>query len=69
MGQGVYVLTDSAFRPFARMSMAVRGEAISIAQAVWTALSYPMSAYNLQSLTGIIIFSIYGFLVVLFVAL
>ncbi|KAJ5715042.1 Trafficking protein particle complex subunit 6B [Penicillium malachiteum] len=31
--RGVYVLTDSAFRPFARMSMAVRGEAISMAQA------------------------------------
>lgn len=34
MVQGVYVLTDSSFRPFARMSMAVRGEAISMAQAV-----------------------------------
>lgn len=32
--QGVYVLTDSAFRPFGRMSMAVRSEAISMAQAV-----------------------------------
>ncbi|KAJ5612387.1 hypothetical protein N7510_005581 [Penicillium lagena] len=31
--RGVYVLTDSAFRPFARMSMAVRGDAISMAQA------------------------------------
>ncbi|KAJ5092243.1 hypothetical protein NUU61_007113 [Penicillium alfredii] len=31
--RGVYVLTDSAFRPFARMSMAVRSEAISMAQA------------------------------------
>lgn len=32
--KGVYVLTDSAFRPFGRMSMAVRSEAISMAQAV-----------------------------------
>ncbi|KAJ5279894.1 Trafficking protein particle complex subunit 6B [Penicillium angulare] len=32
--QGVYVLTDSAFRPFARMSMTARGEAVSMAQAV-----------------------------------
>ncbi|CAI7673829.1 unnamed protein product [Penicillium bialowiezense] len=31
--RGVYVLTDSAFRPFGRMSMAVRSEAISMAQA------------------------------------
>ncbi|KAJ5921561.1 Trafficking protein particle complex subunit 6B [Penicillium verhagenii] len=31
--EGVYVLTDSAFRPFARMSLNVRGEAISMAQA------------------------------------
>ncbi|KAJ5752345.1 Trafficking protein particle complex subunit 6B [Penicillium odoratum] len=31
--RGVYVLTDSAFRPFARMSMTARGEAISMAQA------------------------------------
>lgn len=32
--QGVYVLTDSSFRPFARMSMAVRAEAVTMAQAV-----------------------------------
>ncbi|KAJ6120235.1 Trafficking protein particle complex subunit 6B [Penicillium sp. IBT 18751x] len=31
--RGVYVLTDSAFRPFGRMSMAARSEAISMAQA------------------------------------
>ncbi|KXG51151.1 Transport protein particle (TRAPP) component [Penicillium griseofulvum] len=31
--RGVYVLTDSTFRPFGRMSMAVRSEAISMAQA------------------------------------
>ncbi|KAJ5966031.1 Trafficking protein particle complex subunit 6B [Penicillium waksmanii] len=31
--RGVYVLTDSAFRPFARMSMAARGDAVSMAQA------------------------------------
>ncbi|KAL4958827.1 transport protein particle component-domain-containing protein [Aspergillus stella-maris] len=31
--RGVYVLTDNSFRPFARMSMAVRGEAVSMAQA------------------------------------
>ncbi|KAJ5628370.1 Trafficking protein particle complex subunit 6B [Penicillium lividum] len=31
--RGVYVLTDSAFRPFARMSMTARGEAILMAQA------------------------------------
>lgn len=33
--QGVYVLTDNSFRPFARMSMSVRSEAVSMAQAVW----------------------------------
>lgn len=32
--RGVYVLTDSSFRPFARMSMAVRADAVSMAQAV-----------------------------------
>lgn len=32
--QGVYVLTDSSFRPFARMSTSVRGEAVAMAQAV-----------------------------------
>jgi E3 SUMO-protein ligase PIAS1 len=32
--QGVYVLTDNSFRPFARMSMSVRSEAVSMAQAV-----------------------------------
>ncbi|KAJ5753836.1 uncharacterized protein N7511_007989 [Penicillium nucicola] len=31
--RGVYVLTDSAFRPFGRMSMAVRSDATSMAQA------------------------------------
>ncbi|KAJ5578846.1 Trafficking protein particle complex subunit 6B [Penicillium hetheringtonii] len=31
--RGVYVLTDSSFRPFARMSMAVRADAVSMAQA------------------------------------
>ncbi|KAJ5902490.1 Trafficking protein particle complex subunit 6B [Penicillium taxi] len=31
--RGVYVLTDSSFRPFARMSMAARGDAIAMAQA------------------------------------
>ncbi|GLI82043.1 hypothetical protein PoHVEF18_010443 [Penicillium ochrochloron] len=31
--RGVYVLTDSSFRPFARMSMAVRAEAVTMAQA------------------------------------
>lgn len=32
--QGVYVLSDSSFRPFSRMSMAVRSEAVTMAQAV-----------------------------------
>ncbi|KAJ5491592.1 Trafficking protein particle complex subunit 6B [Penicillium diatomitis] len=31
--RGVYVLTDTAFRPFARMSMAVRSDAVNMAQA------------------------------------
>ncbi|OOO05778.1 Transport protein particle (TRAPP) component [Aspergillus oryzae] len=31
--RGVYVLTDNSFRPFARMSMSVRSEAVSMAQA------------------------------------
>ncbi|PLB34495.1 transport protein particle component-domain-containing protein [Aspergillus candidus] len=31
--RGVYVLTDSSFRPFARMSMSVRGDAVTVAQA------------------------------------
>ncbi|KAF9892197.1 Trafficking protein particle complex subunit 33 [Aspergillus nanangensis] len=31
--RGVYVLTDTSFRPFARMSMSVRSEAVSVAQA------------------------------------
>ncbi|KAL4801731.1 transport protein particle component-domain-containing protein [Aspergillus unguis] len=31
--RGVYVLTDNSFRPFARMSMSVRTEAVSMAQA------------------------------------
>ncbi|OJJ43714.1 hypothetical protein ASPZODRAFT_135719 [Penicilliopsis zonata CBS 506.65] len=31
--RGVYVLTDNAFRPFTRMSMSVRSEAVSRAQA------------------------------------
>ncbi|RAK96428.1 uncharacterized protein BO80DRAFT_458967 [Aspergillus ibericus CBS 121593] len=31
--RGVYVLTDNSFRPFARMSTSVRGEAVSMAQA------------------------------------
>ncbi|KAL3455632.1 transport protein particle component-domain-containing protein [Aspergillus heterothallicus] len=31
--RGVYVLTDNTFRPFARMSMAVRSEAVAMAQA------------------------------------
>ncbi|KAJ5099132.1 Trafficking protein particle complex subunit 6B [Penicillium argentinense] len=31
--RGVYVLTDNAFRSFARMSMAVRSDAVSMAQA------------------------------------
>ncbi|KAL4944738.1 hypothetical protein BDV06DRAFT_76245 [Aspergillus oleicola] len=31
--RGVYVLTDNSFRPFARMSMSVRAEAVSMAQA------------------------------------
>ncbi|KAL2809021.1 PINIT domain-containing protein [Aspergillus granulosus] len=31
--RGVYVLTDNSFRPFARMSMAVRSEAVAMAQA------------------------------------
>ncbi|KAE8377917.1 transport protein particle component-domain-containing protein [Aspergillus bertholletiae] len=31
--RGVYVLTDNSFRPFARMSMSVRNEAVSMAQA------------------------------------
>lgn len=43
--QGVYVLTDSAFRPFARMSMAVRGDAVSMAQAVWNILPYLPPTY------------------------
>lgn len=34
--QGVYVLTDQSFRPFARMSMAARTEAVAMAQAVGT---------------------------------
>lgn len=32
--QGVYVLTDHAFRPFARMSMSSRSEAVEKAQPV-----------------------------------
>ena len=32
--QGVYVLTDNMFRPFARMSMANRTEAVIKAQTV-----------------------------------
>lgn len=35
--QGVYVLTDQSFRPFARMSMAARTDAVAMAQAVGTA--------------------------------
>ncbi|KAL5337103.1 transport protein particle component-domain-containing protein [Aspergillus crustosus] len=31
--RGVYVLTDNSFRPFSRMSMSVRSEAVSMAQA------------------------------------
>ncbi|KAF7587456.1 Trafficking protein particle complex subunit 33 [Aspergillus hancockii] len=31
--RGVYVLTDNSFRPFARMSMSIRSEAVSMAQA------------------------------------
>ncbi|KAL2830637.1 transport protein particle component-domain-containing protein [Aspergillus pseudoustus] len=31
--RGVYVLTDNSFRPFARMSMAARSEAVAMAQA------------------------------------
>ncbi|KAF3403474.1 Trafficking protein particle complex subunit 6B [Penicillium rolfsii] len=31
--RGVYVLTDTSFRPFSRMSMAVRAEAVTMAQA------------------------------------
>ncbi|RMJ21865.1 Bet3 family [Aspergillus sp. HF37] len=31
--RGVYVLTDSSFRPFARMSTSVRGEAVTMAQS------------------------------------
>ncbi|KAE8144547.1 BET3 family protein [Aspergillus avenaceus] len=31
--RGVYVLTDNSFRPFARMSMSVRSEAVAVAQA------------------------------------
>ncbi|OJJ38548.1 hypothetical protein ASPWEDRAFT_331323 [Aspergillus wentii DTO 134E9] len=31
--RGVYVLNDNSFRPFARMSMSVRSEAVSMAQA------------------------------------
>ncbi|EYE97282.1 trafficking protein particle complex subunit [Aspergillus glaucus CBS 516.65] len=31
--RGVYVLTDQSFRPFARMSMAARTEAVAMAQA------------------------------------
>lgn len=32
--QGVYVLTDNAFRPFTRMSMAIRSDAVARAEAV-----------------------------------
>lgn len=33
-GQGVYVLSDNAFGPLTRMSMAVRSEAVARAEAV-----------------------------------
>lgn len=46
--QGVYVLTDSSFRPFARMSMAVRAEAVTMAQAV--RISVLPDPGNLQSI-------------------
>lgn len=52
--EGVYVLTDNSFRPFARMSTSVRSEAVSMAQAVSLYTNYPFLGLSNK-------YSTYGF--------